>query len=81
MSIVLDDDQLALARTQSGLVKAQQLFNDEKTNVDRMKSAGKDRRAAEQTLGLLEIYVTILERHRDNLFATIARRLQQVRGR
>jgi hypothetical protein len=76
MSIVLDDDQVALARAQIGLVKAQQLFNDEKTNVDRLKSAGKDTRDGEQTLGLLETYVAILERHRDNLFATIARRLK-----
>jgi hypothetical protein len=81
MSIVLDDDQVALARAQSGLVKAQRLFNDEKTNVDRLKSAGKDARDGEQTLGLLEIYVTILERHRDNFFATTAGRLKRLRER
>ena len=62
---MLDDDQFSLVHVRNGVNKAKQLFADQKARIDRLKAAGKDTRVAEQPLGLLAAYLSILERHND----------------
>ena len=47
--------------------EARRLFGDQKRRVDRLTAAGEDAREAEQPLGLLEVYLSILERHSEYL--------------
>ena len=60
---MLGDDQFALIHARNGVNEARRLFADQKVRVDRSMAAGEDTREAEQTLGLLEVYLSILERH------------------
>ena len=50
-----------------GVNEARRLFADRKLRVDRLMAAGEDAREAQQTLGLLELYLSILERHSEYL--------------
>jgi hypothetical protein len=74
---MLDDYQSALARAQRGLIEAQQQLDTENAKIEKLKSVGRDTREAQQTLNFLDIYVSILERHRDTLFAMAARKHNQ----
>jgi hypothetical protein len=73
---MLADYRTALARAQRGLVEAQQHLDAEKAKIEKLKLAGRDTQDAQQTLNFLDIYVSILERHRDTLFAMAARKAQ-----
>jgi hypothetical protein len=67
MTGMLEDNQFALSHARNGVSEAKRLFADQKLRVDRLMAAGGDAREAEQTLGLLEVYLSILERHSEYL--------------
>jgi hypothetical protein len=71
---MLDDNQTALARVQSALVNAEHIYNEEKRRLGRTTAACKQTQTDNEALGLLEAYLAILQRHRDNLFAVAARK-------
>jgi hypothetical protein len=64
---MLEDNQFALSHARNGVNEAKRLFGDQKLRVDRLMAAGEDAREAQQTLGLLEVYLSILERHSEYL--------------
>jgi hypothetical protein len=67
MTGMLEDNQFALSHALNGVNEAKRLFADQKLKVDRLMAAGDDGREAQQTLGLLEVYLSILERHSEHL--------------
>lgn len=64
---MLENNQFALSHARNGVNEAKRLFADQKLRVDRLTAAGQDTREAQQTLGLLEVYLSILERHSEYL--------------
>ena len=64
---MLENNQIALSHVRNGVNEAKRLFADQKLRVDRLMAAGEDAREAQQTLGLLEVYLSILERHSEHL--------------
>jgi hypothetical protein len=74
-----EDDYAALARVQNALVDAQQIYDEQKRKLDRLVTAGKPTGDATDTFGLLEVYVAILQSHRDYVFAAAARKRHQKR--
>jgi hypothetical protein len=74
-----EGDYAALARVQNALVNAEQIHDEQKGKLDRLATAGKPTRDATDTLGLLEVYLAILQRHRDYVFAAAARNHDQRR--
>ena len=64
---MLENNQIALSHVRNGVNEAERLFADQKLRVDRLMAAGEDAREAQQTLGLLEVYLSILERHSEHL--------------
>ena len=64
---MLEDNQFALSHVRNGVNEAKRLFADQKLRVDRLMATGEDAREAEHTLGLLEVYLSILERHSEHL--------------
>jgi hypothetical protein len=74
-----EKDYAALARVQNALVNAQQICDEQKRKLDRLATAGTPTRDAADTLGLLEVYLAILQRHRDYVFAAAARNLDKRR--
>jgi hypothetical protein len=76
---MLDDDYAGLARVQNALVNAQQLYDGQKRKLDRLAAAGAPTHDATDALGLLELYLAILQRHRDHVFAAAARKRDQKR--
>ena len=64
---MLEDNQFALSHVGNGVNEAKRLFADQKLRVDRLMAADDDAREAEQTLGLLEVYLLILEKHSEHL--------------
>ena len=64
---MLEDNQFALSHVRNGVNEARRLFADQKARVDRLIAKGEDAREAEHTLGLLELYLSILERHSEHL--------------
>jgi hypothetical protein len=64
---MLEDNQFALSHVRNGVNEARRLFADQKARVDRLMAKGEDAREAEHTLGLLELYLSILERHSEHL--------------
>ncbi len=67
MTSMLEDNQFALSHALNGVNEAKRLFADQKLKVDRLMAAGDDAREAQHTLGLLEVYLSILERHSEHL--------------
>jgi hypothetical protein len=76
---MLDNDYAVLARVQKALVDAQRMHDEEKKRLDRLATAGNPTDSANEIFGFLELYVAILQRHRDYLFATAARRRDRKR--
>jgi hypothetical protein len=76
---MLDDEYVGLARVQNALIQAQQLYDEQKRKLDRLAAEGAPTHDAIDTLGLLELYLAILQRHRDYVFAAAARKLDQKR--
>jgi hypothetical protein len=64
---MLEDNQFVLSHLRNGVNEAKRLFADQKLKVDRLMAAGKDSLDAQQTLGLLEVYLSILETHSEYL--------------
>jgi len=64
---MLEDNQFALSHARNGLSEAKRLFADQKLKVDRLMAAGEGAREAQETLGLLEVYLSILETHSEHL--------------
>ena len=62
-----EDNQFVLSHVRNGVNEARRLFADQKLRVDRLMAASEDSRDAQQTLGLLEVYLSILERHSEHL--------------
>lgn len=71
---MIDNDYVGLARVQNALVHAQQIYDAQERKLDRLAAAGTLTHDAIDTLGLLELYHTILQRHRDCIFAAAARK-------
>jgi hypothetical protein len=76
---MLDNDHAALAQVQNALVNAQQLYDAQKRKLDRLMAAGTPTHDATDALGLLELYLAIIQRHRDYVFAAAARKRDQRR--
>jgi hypothetical protein len=64
---MLEDNQFVLSHVRNGANEARRLFADHKLRVDRLVAAGEDARAAQEALGLLEAYLSILDRHNEYL--------------
>jgi hypothetical protein len=54
---MLEDNQFVLSHLRNGVNEAKRLFADQKLKVDRLMATGKDSLDAQQTLGLLEVYL------------------------
>jgi hypothetical protein len=64
---MLENNQIALSHVRNGVNEAKRVFANQKLRVDRLMAAGEDAREAQETLGLLEAYLSILERHSEHL--------------
>jgi hypothetical protein len=64
---MLEDTQFVLSHVRNGMIEARRLFADQKLKVDRLMAAGEDSQDAQQTLGLLEVYLSILEKQGEHL--------------
>ena len=64
---MLEDNQFVLSHVRNGVNEAKRVFANQKLRVDRLMAAGEDAREAQETLGLLEAYLSILERHSEHL--------------
>jgi hypothetical protein len=64
---MLGDDQFALVHTRDDVNEAKRLVADQKVKFDRLMAAGEEPMEAQQTLGLLEVHLSILERHSEYL--------------
>jgi outer membrane protein TolC len=64
---MLEEAEIALARAELHVIEARGRLSDQRTTIDRLKGRGEDALEAEQTLGLFEAYLFIMERHRDFL--------------
>jgi hypothetical protein len=67
MSAMLEEAEIALARAELHVIEARGRLSDQLATIDRLKARGEDALEAEQTLGLFEAYLFIMERHRDFL--------------
>jgi hypothetical protein len=70
MSSMLEEQEIALARAELHVVEARGRRSDHLAKIARLKADGKDTLEAEQTLGLFEAYLFIMERHRDFVLRT-----------
>jgi hypothetical protein len=64
---MLENNQFVLSHVRNGVNEAKRLFADQKLRVDRLVAKGENSEAAQDTLGLLEVYLSILERHSEYL--------------
>jgi len=64
---MLENNQIALSHVRNGVNEAKRVFANQKLRVDRLMAAGEGAREAQETLGLLEAYLSILERHSEHL--------------
>ena len=64
---MLEDNHFVLSHVRNGVNEAKRLFADQKLRVDRLMAAGEEAQEAQQMLGLLEVYLSILERHSEYL--------------
>ena len=64
---MLEDNQFVLSHVRNAVNEVRRLLGDQKLRVDRLMAAGEDAREAQETLGLLEAYLSILERHSEYL--------------
>ena len=65
MSAMLEEAEIALARAELHVIEARGRLSDHLAKIARL--SGEDALEAEQTLGLFETYLFIMERHRDFL--------------
>jgi hypothetical protein len=64
---MLEADEVALARSELHVIEARGRVSDQSAKIARLKSFGESSLEAEQELGLFEVYLLIVERHRDFL--------------
>jgi hypothetical protein len=64
---MLEEAEIALARAELHVIEARGRLSDQLAKIDRLKGSGEDALEEEQTLGLFEAYLFIIERHRDFL--------------
>jgi hypothetical protein len=62
---MLEEDEVALAL--ADVIEARRLLSDHLAKIARLKSEGKETSDAEQTLGLVEAFLAVIERHIDFL--------------
>jgi hypothetical protein len=63
----LEYNRIALSHVRNGVNEARRLFADHQLRLDRLVAAGEDARAVQETLGLLEAYLSILDRQNEYL--------------
>jgi hypothetical protein len=63
---MLEEDEVALALAEHYVIEARRL-SDHLAKIARLKSEGKETSDAEQTLGLVEAFLAVIERHIDFL--------------
>jgi hypothetical protein len=64
---MLENDRIALSHVRNAVNEARRLFGDQKLRIDRLAASGENAGTAQETLGLLEVYLLILERHSECL--------------
>jgi hypothetical protein len=64
---MLEDDQVVLSHVRNAVNEAKRFIGDQKLRVDRLAASGENSVTAQETLGLLEVYLSILERHNEYL--------------
>jgi hypothetical protein len=64
---MLEEAEIALARAKLHVMEARGRRSDQLEKIALLKTQGRDTSEAEQTLGLFEAYLLIVERHRDFL--------------
>jgi hypothetical protein len=64
---MLEEDEVALALVEHYVIEARRLLSDHLAKIARLKSEGKETSEAEQTLGLVEAFLAVIERHIDFL--------------
>ena len=64
---MLENNQFALSHVRNAVNEAKRLLGDQKARVDRLVAKGENSGEAQETLGLLEVYLSILEKHSEHL--------------
>jgi hypothetical protein len=64
---MLDDDQVVPSHIRNAVNEARRLVGDQKLRIDRLAASGENAGTAQETLGLLEVYLSISERHSEYL--------------
>jgi hypothetical protein len=64
---MLEDDQVVLSLVRNAVNEAVRLLSDQKLRIDRLAASGENAGTAQETLGLLELYISILVRHSEYL--------------
>ena len=62
---MLEEEEVALARAQLHVIEARGRVSDQLAKIARLKNFGESSLEAEHDLGLFEVYLLIVERHRD----------------
>ena len=58
---MLEEAEIALARAELHVIEARGRLSDQLAKIDRLKGSGEDALEEEQTLGLFEAYLFIIE--------------------
>jgi hypothetical protein len=64
---MLEEDEVALTLAEHCVIEARRLLSDHLAKIARLKSEGKEISEAEQTLGQVEAFLSVIERHIDFL--------------
>jgi hypothetical protein len=64
---MLEEDEVALALAEHYVVEVRRLLSDHLAKIARLKSEGKETSDTEETLGLVEAFLAVIERHIDFL--------------
>ena len=64
---MLEQDEVALALAEHYVVEVRRLLSDHLAKIARLKSEGKETSDTEETLGLVEAFLAVIERHIDFL--------------
>jgi hemerythrin-like domain-containing protein len=63
----LEEDEVALMLVEHYVIEARRLLSDHLAKIARLKSEGSETSEVEQTLGLVEAFLAVIERHIDVL--------------
>jgi hypothetical protein len=64
---MLEDDQVVLSHVRNAVNEAVRLLSDQKLRIGRLAASGENAGTAQETLELLELYISILVRHSEYL--------------